>query len=149
MRKLLLVGSALLIIAAGLQAQPCTNASISGAYSYGINGSLFSNGGTTLAGFYSTVGVVTSDGKGSLSGISFGSANGVQSPSISWTGAYSVSANCLGTMSVTSQGTVTNYVIAIAANGNQISFLCSTPAVVASGTATRQTIASPLAMFPR
>jgi hypothetical protein len=48
------------------QTTGCNASMVTGTYSYALNGSVFNAG--TLAGFYSSLGIITADGKGSLTG---------------------------------------------------------------------------------
>jgi hypothetical protein len=119
---------------------PCTTATVSGGYSYGVNGTLFA-GASGPAGFYSVVGVLTADGKGNLSGTDSISENGTVQTDRTFTGTYTIQGNCSGTASLNySGGQVVNFVIAVSASGGQISFLQTSAGAVAAGTATLQTI---------
>jgi hypothetical protein len=122
--------------AQGLGVQQCSAAMVSGGYSYNVNGTLFSN--NTLAGFYSIVGVITADGKGSVSGVDSISENGVAQTGRTYTGTYTIQPNCSGNMTLNYAGQTAPFAIAVSASGTQVAFLQTGEGAVAAGLATRQ-----------
>ncbi len=115
----------------------CNAAMVAGGYSYSVNGTVFSAG--TLAGFYSIVGVLTADGVGSLSGTDTISENGQVQSGRTYTGTYSVQANCSGTMTLNYTGQqAVPFAIAVSNSGYQVGFLQMNNGTVGVGTAIRQ-----------
>ena len=77
------------------QAAPrCSNANLSGGYGFSVNGT------TANAEHYSLVGRFVADGKGGVTGVSTQSVNGAISRP-SFTGTYTVNADCTGTANLT------------------------------------------------
>jgi len=109
-----------------------------GGYSYNVNGTTFNN--NSLTGFYSVVGVLTADGRGSLSGTDTASQNGVVQTGRTFTGTYAVQLNCSGsaTLNYAGQASPAPFAIAVSESGDQVAFLQTSGGAVAAGTATRQ-----------
>lgn len=80
----------------------CTTASLQGTYSFRVDGMNVSNGALP-AGPFAAVGKNTYDGRGQMKGQIVVSANGVIIPT-TYTGTYSVNANCSGSKSAVLEG---------------------------------------------
>lgn len=72
----------------------CSSANLSGGYGYSVNGT------TANAEQYSLVGRFVADGKGGVTGVSIQSVNGAISRP-TFTGTYTVNADCTGTANLT------------------------------------------------
>lgn len=117
----------------------CTLASLRGAYSYAIRGSLVAPSGVRAADV-AAVGVFRSDGAGHVTGHDVASLNGVILPR-QWTATYTVDSDCSGTMSiVTTSQPVTNYTVflAISSGGRVARAIDTDPGAVGVVTASRQ-----------
>ena len=92
----------------------CSNATLVGNYGFTITG--VDNTGSLAA----TVGQLTADGNGNLTGIFANSTAGVISSDVTLSGTYSVKTNCTGTTTITPSGsTPTNFNLVIVGNGGQ------------------------------
>jgi hypothetical protein len=119
----------------------CGGKLLSGAYSYGVNGTIFTNG--NLAGFYSVIGVLTANGQGAVTGTDTISQNGVVQAGRTYTGIYTVQPNCSGSLNLNYNAFTASFTIAISSNGEQVYFLQTNNGTVAAGTATRQELLRP------
>ena len=114
----------------------CSPAMLSGGYSYSVSGTIFNS--TGLAGFYSVVGVLTADGRGSVVGTDTISTNGVVQSARTYTGTYVVQANCTGTITTNYQGQIAPLAFSVAGSGDEISFMQTNNGTVGIGIAHRQ-----------
>jgi uncharacterized protein (TIGR03437 family) len=108
----------------------CGNGSLSGTYGYVLTGFASVSGVSYL---YSDSGQVTADGNGNLTSTSITNAGGAFS-NIAGTGSYSVTSQCNGTASLTTQNGTSNYVIAIVQDGQQVLFLETDTGTTVGGT---------------
>ena len=104
----LLLGLCLPVYASAI----CSNATLIGNYGFTVTGV---NGSGSLT---ATVGQLTSDGKGNLTGIETDSVAGVISSNVALTGTYSLKTTCTGTATITS-GTTANFNLVVVSNGAQ------------------------------
>ena len=74
------------------QARECSNASLKGAYGLSCEGTIVGVGPVAV------VSVLTADGKGNSSGAETLSVNGTIVPGVTFTGAYTVNADCTGSL---------------------------------------------------
>ncbi len=113
----------------------CSNASVSGAYSYSITGYLDSNSTLTLV---ADAGLLTSDGNGNVSGSDSISETGVvQSRMLS--GYYSVGTDCTGSIVLgDSLGNAYHFDLFVGDGGNHIAFIQTNNGAVTSGEAQNQ-----------
>ena len=94
-----------------LQAATCSNASLKGDYGILVTGTA---AGNPIA----TMGKITADGNGALTGSETFSVNGTLFDTVTVSGTYTVGATCSGKATITPQGgTATTYNLAILANG--------------------------------
>lgn len=116
----------------------CAPAMFKGGYSFNVNGTIFN--GNNLAGFYSVVGVLTTDGVGSVSGSDSISENGQVMTGRAFTGTYLVNPNCSGTVTLNYAGQTTpaSFSIAVSDWGTQVAFLETDSGVVGAGNAMKQ-----------
>src|SRR5271157_2332422 len=92
----------------------CSNATLVGNYGFTITGT---DSAGSLA---SSVGQLTADGAGKITGVFANSTAGVISTNVALTGTYSVKASCTGTVTITpSGGTVTNFKLVVVTDGAQ------------------------------
>jgi uncharacterized protein (TIGR03437 family) len=104
---------------AGSGSTECSNGSLSGTYGYVLTGSAAQSG---LSYVYSDSGQVAADGNGNLTTTSVTNFGGTFS-NVSGTGTYSVNNQCYGTAIITTQTVTSNYVFAIAQDGQVVLFL--------------------------
>jgi hypothetical protein len=98
----------------GYASASCTNATLVGNYGFTVTG-VDSSGELSAS-----VGQLTADGKGNLTGIFTNSTAGVISSDVALTGTYSVKTNCTGTMTITPSGsTATNFSLVVVSSGGQ------------------------------
>ncbi len=119
----------------GAAQNTCTNASFTGPYGYTITGVVVNSD----ASFYSVAesGTVTADGNGNLRGSNTFSEAG-QIKSQTFTGTYTVSSDCTGTVTTNDSSGPAHFSIVIVDNGQQILFIESDPGVAVSGSAKPQ-----------
>ena len=87
----------------GAGAKECSNASFKGSYGASCGGFV---GDSPLA----VIGVLTADGKGNISGVETLSVNGVITSGVTFTGTYTVNADCTGSIETTTpDGVVTDH----------------------------------------
>jgi hypothetical protein len=92
----------------------CSNATLVGNYGFTITGV---DATSQLA---ASVGQLTADGKGNLTGIFTNSTAGVISSNVPLTGTYSVKSGCTGTATITpSGGSATNFSLVVVSSGGQ------------------------------
>jgi len=93
----------------------CSNATLVGNYGFTVTG--VNSAGSLTA----TVGQLTADGKGKITGSETVSEAGVISPNVPLTGTYSVKATCLATAAITSGGgPAANFSLVVVSNGAQL-----------------------------
>lgn len=112
----------------------CSNGSLSGTYGYLLTGFAAESGSSYV---YSDSGQVTADGNGNLSTASTANVGGGVS-NVSGTGTYSVTSQCYGTASVTTQAGASNYVFAIVQDGQDVLFLETDSGTTVGGTGQTQ-----------
>ena len=119
-----------------LKAQPvgCTAQLIQGSYAISVTGWAF---GKDLV-ISAAAGNMIADGQGGVTGLETLSLNGVVSRRIPFTGGYSISPDCTGSVALQAQGTIYNYDIFLANGGKSVQFIETDAGVVSSGTATQQ-----------
>lgn len=94
-----------------VQARQCSTTSFKGAYGASCEGAIVGVGPVAV------VSVLTADGKGNISGVETLSVNGEISQGVTLTGAYTVNANCTGSIvTTTPDGAVTDHDFVIDAN---------------------------------
>jgi hypothetical protein len=129
--------SSVVLLSAAVWARPlpagsCSNASLTGNYGFVINGTV---GGNPI----STVGQISTDGNGTISGLATTSANGSITSDQTLLGSYQIKANCSGTAAITPAGGATlNFSLAITAGGNQIQLVETDSGTTESGNAYAQ-----------
>ena len=98
-----------------VQAGECSNASIKGTYGFSCEGTIVGVGPLAV------IGVFTADGKGNGSGVETLSLNGVIIPGVTFTGTYTVNADCTGSFVTTApDGSVTHHDFVIDDNKKEI-----------------------------
>jgi hypothetical protein len=113
----------------------CTKANFAGPYGFTVSGVVVNSDGS----FYSAAeaGTVTADGNGNLTGsATISQAGQIQSPT--FTGTYTLDADCTGTVSTTDSAGPAHFNIAIVDNGQEILFIESDSGVAVSGSAKPQ-----------
>lgn len=115
---------------AGSGSPQCSNGSLSGTYGYVLTGFATESGGSYL---YSDSGQVTADGNGNLTATSVANFGGTFS-NVTGTGTYSVTGQCYGTASVTTENATSNYVFAIVQDGQEVLFLETDAGTTVGGT---------------
>ncbi len=110
--------------------QQCHLNTIKGSYGYLNTGTAF---GTSLA----SVGVMTFDGAGNITGNDTNSFGGSISSS-AFTGSYTVNANCAGTLTVNFGFFTINNSMVIVDNGREINLIETNAGTVATGVMKRQ-----------
>jgi uncharacterized protein (TIGR03437 family) len=108
----------------------CSNGSLSGTYAYVLTGVAGVSGGSY---FYSDTGQITADGNGNLTSTSIANVGGTFS-NISGTGTYSVTNQCSGTATITTQPGTSNYVFDIVQDGQTVLLLESDAGTTVGGT---------------
>ena len=98
----------------GYASASCTNATLVGNYGFTVTG-VDSSGELSAS-----VGQLTADGKGNLTGIFTNSTAGVISSDVALTGTYSVKTNCTGTATISSGGSAAKFSLVIVSNGVQV-----------------------------
>ena len=107
----LLLGSCLSVYASAA----CSNATLIGNYGFTITG-VDSSGSLSAS-----VGQITADGSGNITGVFTNSTAGVITSNIPETGTYSVKTTCAGTATLTpSGGTATTFSLVLVSNGAQV-----------------------------
>jgi hypothetical protein len=111
---------------------PCTTRSIDGSYAYLVSGT------NVGGGLVAAVGLVTTDGEGSLTANDTVSANGaIIRRTI--TGTYSVNGDCTGTVTFTDQfGLTTNLDFVLAEGRQELNFIQTDPGTVTTGIGRKQ-----------
>jgi len=125
------VSCCLLSVRANAQAW-CTNATLNGTYFYLVNGPILSTSGASP---WAELGKFTADGKGNVSGgQSFASLAG-GTGTYTFTGTYSLQADCTGTLTLSYSGSTPNqtYFIQLAQEGQSAFFAFSSPHEVVGG----------------
>lgn len=98
----------------GYASASCTNATLVGNYGFTVTG--VDSSGELAA----SVGQLTADGKGNLTGTFTNSTAGVISSNVPLTGTYSVKTNCTGTATITpSGGAATSFSLVVVSTGGQ------------------------------
>jgi hypothetical protein len=106
----------------------CDNASLLGSYAFQVDG-------TNSNGPFAAVGKNTYDGKGHLKGMIVISSNGQIIPA-SYTGTYTLNANCTGVKSATLDiGLTVNFSFVVDSNLRGIRMIVTDPGFTVSGTA--------------
>jgi aerobic-type carbon monoxide dehydrogenase small subunit (CoxS/CutS family) len=101
------------------EARVCTDASLSGTYGFTFDGAIVKSDGTHVAEF-AGVGVETFDGHGNISsGRLIGTNNG-QPFTPTFSGTYSIRADCTGTKTISINGQPSHYAVVVVARGRQI-----------------------------
>jgi hypothetical protein len=118
----------------------CSVASITGGYSYAVNGSAFA---PDLIAYYSVTGAFTADGQGNLYGADTISENGIVQANRQYTGTYLVNPDCTGSINANYSGSLASFVAALSQSGNRVDLMQIGAGTVGTGVANRQ-IASPL-----
>ena len=114
-KKLFATTFCVVLIASARAHGACSNATLEGNYGFTITGV---NSSLTLA---ATVGQITADGKGGLSGVQTTSDDGVIASNVTASGSYAIKSNCTGTASITPNGgSASNYAIIVDSAGKQI-----------------------------
>lgn len=122
----------------------CSLASLQGTYGFHNTG-FFQQGGTSVASSpFTTVGIITADGAGNLSGTATASQNGNINQSSTITGTYTVNADCTGTL-FTGGGPSASFVIV--ARGSQLLAISVVPGSVESSIATLSPSALQISAF--
>ena len=112
----------------------CSNGSLSGTYAYVLTGVAGVSGGSYV---YSDTGQVAADGNGNLTSTSIANVGGTFS-NINGTGTYSVTKQCSGTATVTTQPGTTNDVFAVVQDGQMVLFLETDTGTTVGGTGQAQ-----------
>jgi hypothetical protein len=100
-----------------VQAGDCSNNSLKGTYGFSCEGT---GGGLPIA----AVGVLTADGDGSISGVETLSVNGEITTGVTFTGTYTVNADCTGSLvTTTPDDSVTDHDFVIDDNKKEIRIL--------------------------
>ena len=107
---------------------------LTGSYGYLLSGFAAESGSNYV---YSDSGQVTADGNGNLSTASTANLGGGVS-NLSGTGTYSVTSQCYGTASLTTQAGTSNYVFAIVQDGQDVLFLETDSGTTVGGTVQTQ-----------
>jgi hypothetical protein len=98
-----------------VQAGDCSNNSLKGTYGASCEGTIVG------AGPVAVVGVLTADGDGSISGVETLSVNGEITTGVTFTGTYTVNADCTGSIvTTTPDGSVTDHDFVIDDNKKEI-----------------------------
>jgi hypothetical protein len=115
------------------EAKPlCTPRSIEGNYAYRVTGT------NVGGGLVAAVGLVTTDGEGSLSASDTVSANG-QIIRRTITGTYTVNGDCTGTVTFTDQFGLTTHLDFVLAQGSQeLNFIQTDPGTITTGIGRKQ-----------
>ena len=125
--------------AANAQNKGCSNATLQGTFSHKDTGTVIAP--TQMAGPIASVGTLTFDGKGGLTGAGVMSGNG-NIASFTETGTYTVNSDCTGTFTPQfSLGFTAHYFFAIDESGDEFQFICTDTggiAIVYTGVARRQ-----------
>ena len=108
----------------------CNLQTVKGSYGYLNTGSFF---GTLLA----SVGTITFDGAGNVSGYDTNSFGGTVTQN-TFTGSYTVNAGCTGTLTVSFGFFSINNNLVIVDNGKEINVIETNPGAVATGVFKRQ-----------
>ena len=108
----------------------CSNGSLSGTYAYVLTGVAGVSGGSYV---YSDTGQVAADGNGNLTSTSIANLGGTFS-NISGTGTYSVTKQCSGMATITTQPGTSNYVFAVVEDGQMVLFLETDTGTTVGGT---------------
>jgi hypothetical protein len=129
------VGMAGSASAAPTAAQPratsCDAGTLYGTYLFYANGFLVANGASIPFGFS---GHETYDGAGSVRGVLTSSNDGTIAVGTTFTGTYTVTADCVGTLTVSVGGSSAHYTLYIAPSGNDFTYTQTDPGVVLGAT---------------
>src|SRR5262249_40657633 len=119
-----------------VRAQTGCSASSLSAYSYSFSGIFYDNAGNVFS--YGDVGILSADGNGKLTGSDTVSNDGVIKQR-SFTGTYTVNANCSGSAKFQfSDGSNTSMDFALGNGAKAINFIDTDNNVIVTGTATAQ-----------
>ena len=128
-----LVGSAGAAPAVGQQASvSCGLGTLQGTYLFAATGSLVSSSGTAAPFAFS--GHEHYDGAGSVQGVLTSSNNGTIARGTTFTGTYTVAADCTGALTVMVNGGAAHYDLYIAPSGNNFTYTQTDPGVVLGAT---------------
>src|ERR1700730_4494519 len=112
-------------------ANSCNNATLHGQYIFAGDGWQVASTTTPLA----FAGSERFDGTGAVSGIATNSSNGVISPASSFTGSYTVQANCTGKLPITvDPGVAVHFDLYVAPSGDQFRYIQTDPGSVSATT---------------
>jgi hypothetical protein len=132
-KQLVLAVLVLGVATAGRASATCTSATLTGNYGYVLTG--VNNTATLTA----TVGQITANGAGSLTGTETVSDDGVISENLTTAGSYTISSNCTGTATITpSGGTASNYALVIDSAQKQVEMVETDSGFTESGYALAQ-----------
>lgn len=112
----------------------CSNATLSGTYTFASDGWTVSGGGAVP---FALAGVETYDGAGNVSGVVTVSLNGVILPATPNTGTYHVNPDCTGTAAYTNSGVTTHFDIYVAPSGDNFQFVGTDAGEVTAATEIR------------
>jgi len=116
--------------------QPCATATLSGSYGYLLQGDLVSQGSLEP---YADMGILTTDGKGNLTGTGTESLAGQIYSATTISGSYIVNSDCTGSASLTySTGATFHYNVVVQNNGHDLKFLQNDNGSIVSGSARLQ-----------
>ncbi len=118
---------------ANLQPSACALATLSGAYAYQANG--FTLAGTTQTGVADESGVLQFDGVGNVTATYTTSSSGMVAPAVTATGTYSVTSNCLASVTLTDSSGKSNTLnlVVTSSHGEALDVLNSNSQFVRSG----------------
>lgn len=112
-------------------ATSCSNATLHGQYLFAGDGWQVASATTPLA----FAGSERFDGAGAVSGIATNSSNGVISPASSFTGSYTVAANCTGKLTINvAPGVAVHFDLYVAPSGDQFTYIQTDPGSVSATT---------------
>jgi hypothetical protein len=144
LRVLLSIGGLFVALASGgcgstADGAGCTEATLKGNYVYAYEG--FQVMGETAAQRipFAFAGRDVWHGDGTMSGVGSGGTNGVPDGVSTYTGTYTLGADCTGSLVFTdSTGNATHWDLYVLNNGSLINYVQTDPGFVASGSETRQ-----------
>lgn len=140
-RQAAFVASVFLLGAAGLKAQSCTNATLTGTYGYLLEGNLVEEEeGEDVYAPYADSGILTADGNGNFTGTGTESFTGTIEQGTTISGTYTVNSNCTGSATLnygSSIGTF-NFSLVVLNGGEGISFVDTDSGAIVSGAARQQ-----------
>jgi hypothetical protein len=144
LRALFSIGGLLIALASGgcgstADGAGCTESTLKGNYVYAYDG--FQVMGETAAQRipFAFAGRDVWHGDGTMSGVGSGGTNGVQDGATTYTGTYTLGADCTGSLVFTdSTGTSTHWDLYVLNNGSLINYVQTDPGFVAAGSEQRQ-----------